>query len=126
MAFVVPYAMAEDSCLDHLGGGMSDVFCYIEQAKKLDGKSRSIYIGIKNTIPEGSSYRKRFERFLSERDPGEYCEIIRGLSSDWGRDRNPKMSTKVGDVEYYECLYNVSIWKLNKLKGMARNSAVDY
>ena len=117
---IPPCLAAGDSCLEHLGGGMSDVYCYIEQAKMADDQSIGIYKSLKGSIPVKSVYRKRIERFLSVKDPGGYCEIVRGLASSWGRDINQEMSIKVGDVEYYECIYETSVQKLNKLKDMRK------
>lgn len=125
MALAGSCAAVEDSCLEHLGGGMSDVYCYIDQAKIADDQSLSIYKSLKDVIPRKSGYRKRFEHFLSIKDPGGYCEVVRGLNSGWGVDRNPKMSTRVGDVEYYECLYNASILRLKKIREMEKEFSID-
>jgi len=107
----------KNTCLKHLGGGMSDVHCYMDLTKENNDKILTTSKKILNTMPKNSKYIKILKKYLLDRNNiNEYCKLAKGAQNNWGiYDSMPGAKFNEGDVDYYSCIYEISSSHLNFL-----------
>ncbi|MDD5161180.1 MAG: hypothetical protein PHI47_14100 [Sulfuricurvum sp.] len=120
LLFIYVEADENNSCLAHLGGGMSDVYCYMDLTKEQDDNSFIISKKILSTMPKNTKYQKLFMDFMkAKKQERKYCELIKGSRNSWGiYDALEVKAFHVNDVDYYECVYKLSINQHDFLEDM--------
>ncbi|MDW5418812.1 hypothetical protein R6242_19775 [Iodobacter sp. CM08] len=96
------------NCLEHLGGGMSDISCYNDLTKEVNNKNELIIKDIINTIPKKSNILLKIKKNIANNKSNvvDYCNIKKMAANNWELEGKDGMSEhKYMDVIYYECIY---------------------
>lgn len=110
-------ADVNSSCIEHLGGGMSDVYCYLDLIKDNDKKSVEISKQILSTMPQDSKYRALLVDYMKHKQKEKkYCSLAKASQSSWGiYDALEQKAFHVNDVDYYACVYDLSLSQIKFL-----------
>ena len=102
------FADTDPECLNHLGGGMSDVQCYAGLMNDIMAKNKTAYADLARTIPKNNRYAALLRGYMHRVDENiKDCELARQAMNQWATvDDTPTMTPHHDyDVMYYQCGY---------------------
>jgi hypothetical protein len=108
--FISGFAIGAE-CLEHLGGGRSDVDCYQGLTKLEREKNNRVLQAIFKAIPESNVSRVKLQQMAknAEINNKEYCNLTKLAVNEWATEPSDGMSEhRYMDVMYYECLYDLT------------------
>jgi hypothetical protein len=112
-------SVTNPECLNHLGGGMSDVECYNGLANGIVAKNKALYAELLKTIPKHNQYAPLLSGYMKHVNESiKYCELARQSMNQWVTiDDTPTVEPHHDyDVQYYECVYEARKGQATYLK----------
>jgi hypothetical protein len=111
-------AQAQEKCLDHLGGGISDIDCYTQSISSVQKKSNALYAKIMASIPETSGYRNLLNQYRKTKNNEVLaCDLLVGSTFKWSSKpvRVPPMFN-ADQVAKADCSYSIRAVELKLLE----------